>query len=250
MNETNKKNSKQNSNDINTELLREMTEIEHLFLAHVLGTLPAPKKRYLKAALNTALFWVFSLFGFCILWFLSSLILTTFASIDIGVSSDYSTVIFPIAVIVAGLFAVNSTRKWLSTSESGYTYVKADLAAQKIQAERYKVKSVKCFKEPKHGGLLYFLLLKHPISKQKNIRVIYDYESQNDKVDPTLLLKMKTNLTICTAPNSKIVVDNVFEGDPVTKVEYLELTASPEQWPNPDSWEDLEWSLLQQVYSK
>ncbi|MEL0657806.1 hypothetical protein V6255_01540 [Psychromonas arctica] len=245
MNETNNQ-----SNNTNTEHLREMNEIEHLYLAQVLGTLPAPKKRYLKAALNTAVFWVFSLFGFCILWFLSSLILTTFASIDIGISSDYSTVIFPIAVVVAGLFAFNSTRKWLSTSESGYTYVKADLAAQKIQAERYKVKSVKCFKETKHGGLLYFLLLKHPVSKQKSIRVIYDYESQNDKIDPKLLLQIKTVLTICTAPNSKIVVDNVFEGDPVTKVEYFDLTASPEQWPNPDSWEDIEWSSLQQIYSK
>ena len=245
-----KETSNQNNNNTNTEHLREMNEIEHLYLAQVLGTLPAPKKRYLKAALNTAVFWVFSLFGFCILWFISSLILTTFASIDIGVSSDYSTVIFPIAIIVAGLFALNSTRRWLSTSESGYTYIKADLAAQKIQTERYKVKSVKCFKESKHGGLLYFLLLKHPVSKQKSIRVIYDYESQNDKVDPTLLLTIKTILTICTAPNSKIVVDNVFEGDSVTKIEYLDLTAPPEQWPNPDSWEDIEWSSLQQVYSK
>jgi len=250
MNETNKKSNNPDNNEISTDPLREMTEIEHLFLAHVLGTLPAPKKRYLKAALNTAVFWVFSLFGFCILWFISSLILTTFASIDIGVSSDYSTVIFPIAIIVAGLFAINSTRKWLSTSESGYTYVKADLAAQKIQTERYKVKSVKCFKESKHGGLLYFLLLKHPVSKQKSIRVIYDYESQNDQVDPTLLLTIKTVLTICTAPNSKIVVDNVFEGDSITKIEYLDLTASPEQWPNPDSWEDSEWSSLHLTYSK
>tara|TARA_R110001583_G_scaffold50929_3_gene158936 strand:+ start:2825 stop:3574 length:750 start_codon:yes stop_codon:yes gene_type:complete len=232
-----------------SENLRNMTEVEHLFLAQVLTTLPTPQKRHLKAVLNTAVFWVFSLAGFCILWFISSLLISTFTRFDLGISSDYAQVIFPVAILFAAIFSINSTRKWLATSDQSYPLVKADIATQKIMLERYQIDDVKCFKEPEHGGLLYFLLIKHPTTEQQKIRVVYDYESQNDNIDPQALLSISTQVTICSAPKSKLIVDNHFEGELLTNIKHFDLTVAPIHWPKPDSWETVQWQTLEQVYS-
>jgi len=235
--------------ETSSENLRNMTEVEHLFLAQVLTNLPAPQKRHLKAALNTAVFWVFSLAGFCILWFISSLLISTFSRLDIGISSDYAQVIFPVAILLAAIFSINSTRKWLANSDKSYTLVQADIASQKIMFERYQIDAVKCFKEPEHGGLLYFLLVKHSATEQQKIRVIYDYESQNINIDPRTLLAITTQITICSAPQSKLIVDNHFEGDLFTNIKHFDLTVAPNLWPKPDSWESAQWQTLEQLYS-
>ncbi|MBB1272380.1 hypothetical protein [Psychromonas sp. SR45-3] len=237
--------------------LQKISTIEHKQLTDILLTLPVPQKRYLKAALNTAVFWVFSLAAFCILWFISSLLVASFSTLDIGISSQYAIFIFPTAIVLAAIFAINSTRKWLAESDNLYTLVKADLKAQQVCKASFKVMGVKCFKEPEHGGVLYCLLLQtnsvtgssDTQCKANMIRVIYDYQSQQAKIDPTTLLKPSDNITIITAPQSLLVLDNIFEGERLADIKHFALTLPPEKWPKPDSWLDEDWQELENSYS-
>ncbi|TEW55954.1 hypothetical protein E2R68_02355 [Psychromonas sp. RZ22] len=227
---------------------RTLSEQEKNHLTQALSSLPVPRKRYLKAALNTSVFWVFSLAIFCIVWFISSLLIAAFTEFDIGISSDYAKHIFPIIILIAGFFAINSTKKWLATSENDYALVKADLKAQQVVLDTYQVIESKCFKEPEHGGLLYFLLLKAPHNETTKVRAIYDYESQKKDPDIKSLLSITHQITICTAPQSKLVVSNQFSGQAMGKISYFALTTEPENWPQPNSWVNSDWHTLQQKF--
>ena len=237
--------------------LQKISTHEHKQLTDILSTLPVPQKRYLKAGLNTAVFWVFSLAAFCIIWFVSSLLLASFSPLDIGISSQYAAFIFPTAILLAAIFAINSTRKWLAESDNLYTLVNADIKAQQVCKESFQVMAVKCFKEPEHGGLLYFLLLQSNSDtespdihcKANLIRVIYDYQSQQEQIDPSTLLKPSEIITIITAPQSLLVLDNIFEGERLSDIKHFALTLPPEHWPKPDSWLDEDWQELENRYS-
>lgn len=248
--------------------LRPITKEENATLRDLLLSLPVPRKRILKAALNTAVFSVFSLAGFCIFWFMASLILSAFINVDIGISSDYASSIFIFACIAAFLIAINSTKTWLANTVDDYGLVAEDLNVQKTQEIVYIIQSVKCFKEPEYGGLLYFLLLtsiepsanyQRPKNKLPNqapltdsnakIRAIYDYESQNAKMDPKNLIEIKERLTIAFAPCSQFVFANKFTGILFDNITYHELNALPENWPDADSWYTGEWDKLVSIYS-
>jgi hypothetical protein len=238
-----------------------MTAAQQHYLESVLNTLPTPKKQTLKAALNTAVFWVFSSLALCVLWFISSLMIAAVSDVDIGVSSSYSRFIFPFITLIAGLFAINSTRKWLNASGNLYSLVNSDLRLNKVNQESYLVVGVKCFKEPEHNGLIYFLNLAPASAIQaKNlrsgidskiankIRVIYDYESQSSSIE-TRLLVVTSALTIITGCHSNIVLENKFSGEALTQIEQFDLTLPPEKWPSPDSWLDNDWQDLASIYA-
>ena len=131
-----------------------------------------PRKRYLKAVLNTAVFWIFLLAGFCILWFISSIIVSGFTHLDIGISSDYAKYLFPLMITAAAILAINSTKNWLNTTIDEYSLIKTDLTDQKTNIETYQVIAATCFKEPEFGGLLYFLLVQRPDHKESDKQFI------------------------------------------------------------------------------
>lgn len=236
-----------------------MNTLELEFLRKILANLPVPKKRYLKAALNTAVFWVFNLAGCCIAWFIISLIVSATFNLDIGISSIYSTAIFSISILLAALLSIKSTKDWLNDSVNEYALVKKDLTQRKVSTQTFTVQAVKCFKEPEFGGLLYILLLCPAYSSKtsklkkenlnQSIRVIYDYESQRVDSEQSNLLTIKEKLTIKTAPHSQLVIDNIFAGEASCNIESYPLTAQPEVWPEPDSWMQLEWEELVQRYN-
>lgn len=240
---------------LNQTQLRDITETEVLTLSQILSTLPVPRKRHLKAALNTAVFSVFSLAGFCIFWFVASIILAAFTNIDIGISSVYSSAIFIVAIITALAIAINSTKNWLANSVNDYGLINTDIKARKIADQTFSIQDVKCFKEPEHGGLLYFLLLSsdNPTSTEDSslrIRAIYDYESQNVEVEQHKLLVIKQELTISTAPHSQFVLSNTFKGQELGQTTVFDLAVSPTQWPKADSWFQGHWNMLETQFGK
>lgn len=239
--------------------IRSATAVEMTALTKLLVTLPTPKKRFLKAALNTAVFSFFSAAGLCILWFIISLLLVLLINIDLGISSRFSSFIFGFIGLTSILIAVNSTKKWLKNTNNDYGLVAADLKANKTTEHTFIVKNVKCFKEPEHGGLLYFLLLiEHPLthsnpnngSTQAKVRAIYDYESQRSNLDGRSLIVVKEKIIITEAPISKFVFNTRFEGNPLNVGSPLALTSPPKLWPIPDSWCCIDWDKLESQYSR
>jgi len=224
-----------------------MTEAEHSQLKHALLQVPHPKKRYLKAALNIAVFWIFLLAGGCLGWFILSLVVAALTNIDIGPSSFYASFIFTTLIMIAALFAINSTRRWLGASPNEYALIKADLNAVSTTEVTFQVKGVKCFKEPQFGGRLYFLLLQAQSETPPNIRVVYDYASQQTKHDSQLLC-IKQTLTLSIGALSGYVHENKFSGDRWLDIEEATLTVSPEYWPEADSWLSHDWESLTAIY--
>lgn len=228
---------------------RSSTEAEKKALIEVLSTLPIPRKRYIKAALNTAVFCTFSFLAFCIIWFISDIIFSTFLNINIGISSLYAEYLFPTVIFAAITFSINSTRRWLNSTIDEYSLIKADIITQKTDVEKFQVIDAICFKEPEFGGRLYFLLLQSINPNKKRIRVVYDYESQNKNPAPQKVLIIKKQMTLYTAPISNYLFENSFEGDLIEGIEQYHLTLPPEQWPEPNSWKDIKWNTLKSIYN-
>jgi len=234
--------------DTSNSHFRTMTEAERSQLQQALVQVPHPRKRYLKAALNIAVFWIFLLAGLCLAWFILSLILADLANIDVGPSGLYASTTFTLLIILAAFFAINSTRRWLKSSPNEYALIKADLKSANTTVDTYHVKAMKCFKEPQFGGLIYFLLLQPSDSLTQKIRVIYDYASQQ-QTDPSKLLTIKDTLTLSFATHSGYVYENEFKGEDVSKREEYELTLAPEFWPNADSWLIHDWQSITTIYA-
>jgi len=242
-------NIKQTPNEPENIITRDATDAEQETLREVLTLLPIPKKRYLKASLNTAVFWIFLLAGLCILWFIGGLLISSLFNLDLGISSTYAQYIFPILIVSAAFFAINSTRNWLNSSVNEYALIKADLAAKITVIDAYQVVNAKLFKEPKLGGLVYFLLLQKAGSQQQKIRVIYDYESQNEQANPKKLLTIKQQIIFYSAATSEYLFKYKFYGDDIEVIEQHELTLTPEQWPEPNSWQKSGWDSIERLYN-
>jgi hypothetical protein len=234
-----------------------MTKAQKSYLEEVLSTQPTPKRQTLKAALNTAVFWVFSAAALCLFWFIASLIMAAILNVDIGISGPYSTVVFPFIIIISGLFSVNSTRKWLHQSGNLYSLISADLNLKKVKRETYQVTAVKCFKEPQHNGLIYCLRVEpsnqyhndNNNSQKAKVRVIYDYESQSLDISTQHLLTIKSTLAIITAVHSDVVIENNFSGPESTVISHFDLNIPPAQWPSPDSWLAEDWDTIEAQFT-
>jgi hypothetical protein len=49
-----------------------------------------------------------------------------------------------------------------------------DISEGMVLEEQYNFSAAKCFREPEHGGLMYFLL-----DEKNRTYVVFDFESQN-----------------------------------------------------------------------
>ena len=239
---------KQTPNKTKSIITRDATDAEQETLREVLTHLPIPKKRYLKAALNTAVFWIFLLTGLCILWFIVGLLVSLSFNLDLGISSTYAHYVFPLLILTAAFFAINSTRNWLNSSVNEYAMIEADLTSKTTVIETYEVVKAKSFREPRLGGLVYFLLLQKAGSQEQKIRVIYDYESQNEQAVRYKLLTIKQQIIFYSAATSQYLFKHKFRGGNIKAIEQYELTLSPDQWPEPNSWQESDWDSLGLLY--
>ena len=56
-------------------------------------------------------------------------------------------------------------------------------------------------------------------------------------------------MIICSAPISGYLFEHKFEGELVEDVTQYDLTLSPTQWPEPNSWQDSNWNELKSIYN-
>jgi hypothetical protein len=221
------------NNLIITRSQRASTEGEIEYLQHLLLQSISPRKRLLKAILNTLVMWGGALL---LLLFVSS-------TINYLVSNNEmltKLVSFPgiQSVFLAGsaFYALFSTYRWLTTTENSYPFILQDIIEGQVFDETYYVQEVCRFQEPKLGGFIYFLKI-----SEQNIFVTYDYLSQTES-DNIFLIKQK--LILSHAPHCNHFVNLQFTGEPIAINATFPLTLPPDKWPLPDSWLCLPWSDL------
>ncbi|GLS91693.1 hypothetical protein GCM10007916_27620 [Psychromonas marina] len=214
-------------------------EVAHL--THLLKGAISPRKRLLKAILNSFVVWGCSLLALLMLsGFLSYL--STHSSL-VTVLLNYSH-LPTIAIITTGCFALFSSYKWLKDLPNPYPLILQDINSGEVVEETYNVQQVCRFQEPELGGFIYFLKI-----SEQDVFVLYDYasqeaSSQSKEHSPSDFL-VQTQLLLIRAPNSGYYLQHQFSGETVPVSNTYPLTLTPEKWPAADSWSSLSWSQLQ-----
>lgn len=217
---------------------RAMNSDERHHLTYLLKQVMSPRKRLLKAILNSFVIWGFLL-----------VVLLLFAGV-ISYLAQYSVLISsllnfpylePLMIISSAVYALFCSYQWLQVTENAYPVILQDIEAGEVIDECYHVQQVCRFQEPELGGFIYFL----KISAQ-DIFVIYDYQSQGDHNSNFVL---KTQLTLARSPQSNYQLMHYFSGEKISISETYPLTVAPEKWPVADNWLSLPWSQLPLTFS-
>lgn len=224
---------------------RAMSTDEQQQLEYLLTESLSPRKRRLKAILNTFVVWGALLFALLMLSGLFS-----YLALQSPIFSNI--LLFPhlqlIAVLTTALIAIASTYLWLKKLENLYPLILQDLQSLNIIDESYIIQDVCRFQEPQHGGYIYFL----KVSEQA-VFVIYDYQSQSvdqniNKLTESPFLVLN-KLMISSAALSGYCLKYTLSGHIVAISATYPLTLPPENWPLSETWSSTSWSKLAKVYS-
>lgn len=123
---------------------------------------------------------------------------------------------------------------------------KQDIAAGEVDELILDVAEAKAFREPEHGGLMYFL-------KLGDGRVFYDvsgsdlpeagWESQVDMIHEADVPRERLHLLYGTASGK--MLGTRYSGAPVHPVSVNMIKNSPEYWPTPFTFRKTAWSEIE-----
>lgn len=234
-----KKNNLSVTNLTSASSKRTSTSEEIEYLQQLLQQTLSPRKRLLKAILNTLVM----LGGALLVLLLLSGIANYFAHDNAQLASLLSiSGLQEFLIASSASFALFNTYRWSTTSENDFPLILQDINDAHVLDEIFYVQEVCRFQEPEMGGFIYFL----KISDQK-IFVVYDYQSQ---VNPDSVLLLQKNLILSQAPHCGHYISQCFNGDPIAIKITHSLTAPPEKWPQPDTWLLSPWADLESKFGK
>lgn len=123
-----------------------------------------------------------------------------------------------------------------------------DLDVGLVNAAQYSITAVKCFREPEHGGLLYFLR-----TGNDDVLVLHDQQSLQSgasrKAPQRRDLAVSQNLELVRAPRSQITLARRFSGAALPVPVALTLTLPPDRWPEDESLCPVPWDRLERYLS-
>ena len=224
---------------ITTHLKRENKAEEVEYLQHLLQRALSPRKRTLKAILNTLVMLGGTLVALLLVSGVASYLTPYSEYLRLLLNFAY---LQELAITASSCFALYSSYRWLKSEENNYPLILQDITEAQVFDETYVVLDVCRFQEPKMGGFIYFL----KISAQ-DIFVVYDYQSQTESNQVLLILNQ---LTLSRAPHSGFYVSQRFQGQAVALSATYPITLPPEKWPKPDSWLSLSWSDLESSFNQ
>jgi hypothetical protein len=226
-----------NSTRISSKRASTSEEIE--YLEQLLQQSLNPRKRLLKAILNTLVMWG----GLLLVLLLLSGIANYFAQDNAQLTSLLSiSGLQEFLIASSASYALFSTYRWITTSENAYPLILQDINNALMLDETYYVQEVCRFQEPEMGGFIYFLKI-----SEKKIFVVYDYQSQGNS-DRFFLLQQ--SLILSYAPHCGQYVSQCFKGDPIAVSKTHSLTVPPEQWPLSNTWLILSWAEIVSTFSQ
>jgi hypothetical protein len=218
---------------------RASTAEEIEYLKHRLQQTLSPRKRLLKAILNTLVMWGGALLGLLLISGVASS-LAHYSELLSQIISYSGTK--KLVIVGTALYALFSTYRWLTTTENTYPLILQDITDATVVDETYPIQAVCRFQEPEMGGFIYLL----KISEQA-IFVLYDYQSQT-KPDNVFLIQDK--LILSKASHCDHYVKRQFTGEPLIVKNTYPLTLPPEQWPVPNTWLSMSWLDITSYFSQ
>lgn len=215
-------------------------------LEQLLTQLLSPRKRLLKATLNTLVLLGFLLF---VLLMLSGIV-SYFAEQNLLLAAIYKLpYLQTFAVLISACYALFSSYRWINNMDNDYPLIVKDLKDDLVVDETYYVQDVCRFQEPEYGGFIYFLKI-----SEQDVFVLYDYASQSsngqtkDANDNPLAIGR--SLTLSRAAQSRCYLNYHFGGEIVVITNSYAINLSPDKWPLGLSWCSYSWSQLHSEFSK
>jgi len=206
-------------------------------------------RRWRTAVENTFVMWSIIMVGVVIVWLILAWVVRKFSGTDFGLHSPAAPWIVEISAPTVFLIAITSTIRWLRKWKNFLQSLNQDILNKKVLEERYRFDAAKRFQEPEYGGLIYFL---HTVDDK--VLALFDRESQDlgahghDAM--TSKFSPQTELVLIRAPLSRIALGKQFSGTVIDAGSVIELTVQPNQWPEQDEFCDIDWSELENHYSK
>lgn len=223
---------------------RPLTAAERTHLERAARSAGGPLRRWRLAAVNALVVWAASLLLVFVLWLSVSWPARVMGGRDIGLQSPLAPWIVGIGVPLCTLYALYATVRWLRGHRDPRPGLLADLERGEAIEETHRFVAAKRFQEPEHGGLIYFLR-----TPDDRAFAVYDSASQDLGVqgkDPlTSPFRPRTALTVVRAPRSGLVLDTAFTGEALASGDAIELTASPDDWPQADAYSEIPWNDLE-----
>ena len=232
-----------------------MTAEERAYLEQQFANLP-PQMTLSKNALGDWGFMTLSIAGSFIL--IGLLIAALIKLIDWLIGTDIAAIVLEdtrtlslillagliLAAILAAKYTVIAQR---FTSDMAANY-QQDLADNVVDASTHQITDVKLFREPEHGGLMFFLR-----TDADKTLFLFDVESQDMALEtgddtPPPMITPKRTLTLTFFPNTHLTYEG-FEGAPLPLPDILDMTADPADWPEDRSWIDTPWDKLEKTFS-
>ncbi|PTT77797.1 hypothetical protein DBR42_24675 [Pelomonas sp. HMWF004] len=215
---------------------------------HLAGT-PTTALRWRRGAGNALVLWAVSLLGFVIVWSAAAWLAYRIAGIDCGLHSAVAPWLLGIATPLCAVYAVGSSVLWISRCKDYRSSLAADIAAAQVIEEHYVFDAARQFREPEHGGLIYFL-------RATDGRVLTldgdPGRSLDDQDDDPLISSCRPmpKLILVRAPQTGGVISRTFSGEPLELSDPIELHAPPEQWPETEAYCGIPWPQLERMLGK
>lgn len=222
-------------------LQRTASQEELTFLQERLANAPTTTHRWRQGAENALVLWAVSLVGFVIVWWITAWLMRRLAGIDYGLHSATAPWLLGIAALLCATYAVGNSVLWVKRWKDHRPSLTADIAAAQVIEEHYVFDAAQRFKEPEHGGLIYFL---H--TTEGRVLTLDDHESWDSDVQGGSFRPM-SQLVMVRAPQTRWVISKTFSGEPLELPDPIGLDAPPEQWPETETYCGIPWAQLECV---
>lgn len=218
---------------------QERTELERLF-----STSQGRKNRFGIMLAGFLVQWLGGLLAIVILWLIFSWALKYITYFDVGLKSPIGATTFKFMILLTAIWSAIQNWQWFSRVPNARASIAKDLTEGLVIEEHYLFSAAKCFREPEHGGCIYFLQ-----DENKRAYVVYDDEGQENSINPgqasfSSLCPM-TNLIVSRTIHSKLVLSQLFSGEIIQVETPREIAIEPEGWPDPDAFSTIKWKDLE-----
>ncbi|WP_220183834.1 hypothetical protein [Marinobacterium marinum] len=221
-----------------------MTDKERKFLVELLACTPSKFKRWMEGAQNALVLWAASMLGMVLGWLILAWLIHLLVNLEVGMRSPYALGVVSLLAPVCGLYAICSSVQWVRNWPDPSEALRQDISGGKVLDETYNVIEAKRFKEPEHGGLIYFLRM-----DDDRVLVIYDHESIALEMEGENALSSsfepRRELHIVRAPSTEYILEQEFSGEKLELSAPVDLTVPPDQWPEQESWCEIPWLELE-----
>ena len=223
---------------------RTATPDEAAAIRGLLASAPSQIARLRMGFSNAAVFWASSMLALAVLWLVGGWLAGKMFGSGFGMRSPETVWVLGVAAPVCAVLAAASSIKWLRHWPDQRPLLSADLAQSKVLEERYVFTEAKCFQEPEHGGLMYFLR-----TDTDEVFTVFDHESQRRGLDEEEPLQStyrpRAGLLLVRAPSSRAVLSSESSGTELAVGQPAELAVEPAQWPEPERLCSIPWDQLE-----